>query len=307
MEKGRTNRPSGSQSHSAVALMAKTQRGATAKSNVLTFEEKKQDTQLDGKIEWFDDRFYKRLLPKGFEWYISATTVNGIVEKPFLKRWYGDLGTELAQKRSQEAKDAGTLVHALINGLLNNAEIDGSKFPQEIWRQVVHFSEWYESVKPVILGSEIEVFSDEWKCAGTLDLVYFMRAGEYDLGMSKPVKCEAGVRILDIKTGKEDWVYGHQTAAYAKMLMEMKRSGLWRSSIDFDRIEGTDILFTKTQTKSRWKVASRTREEMSQDLNCFVHELALIRARNLEKPAVFEMTGKIQLKQYDIEGKEVKK
>lgn len=245
-------------------------------------------------VEWFDDRFYKVLLPPDFtreDFYPSVTTILGIIDKPWLRRWYGDLGTELAAHRSAQAKARGSLIHDIIHNMLlfdGAAPIEPEKVSQEDWYQVWNFSQWYENVKPRILGSELTVVSHAHRYAGTLDLLVQIEEGEYNVGYAKPITIPKGIYVGDIKTGNYDAASHYQTVAYAMAVEETKE---WN-------IDGTFILQTNADTKKGWKAIARNRQEMLADFDCFLSAKRLYDARGQEKPRVFEMPAEIKLKLY---------
>lgn len=254
--------------------------------------DKKPTEQIIEKIEWFDDRYYKVLTPPDFtteDFYPSATTVLGIINKPWLLQWYGDLGTELARHRSNYAKARGSLIHDAIHSmLLLNQKLTYTSFHQEAWLQLYNFKQFYDSVKPEVIGSEMEVVSHTHQYAGTLDMLFEIKKGKYDLGYSKPVEVAPGLYIGDIKTGNESSDYNYQVAAYAQAVKEM---GLGEPV-------GTFILYTDANTKRGWKAMFSPMSEVANHFNMFTHALALWKNTNAHtKPRLFEMPATIQLQE----------
>lgn len=236
---------------------------------------------LQERIEWFDDRFYKVNNALGVtEFYPSVTTVLGIINKPFLLKWYGDVGTEIAQHRSKLAKEKGSLIHDGVYRLLTDGYVSSENYTQEDYYQLWNFLKCYESLNPKVLHNEVIVYSHETLSAGTLDLLVEIKAGTYDIGYSETKKLRGGNYLLDVKTGNMDLAYHYQTAAYSKMAIER---GL------VDDITGTGILLTKADTKKGWKLILRDKEEVEQDYQCFLSALNLFNAKGGEKPKIFEM------------------
>lgn len=99
------------------------------------------DKAID-RVSWYDDRFYKittREQPEGltcfeapnglFHVYLpSTTTKHGIINKPFLAKWRGDIGNELADKKMHESQDRGTRIHYALEVLFNGGTVE---FKQE--------------------------------------------------------------------------------------------------------------------------------------------------------------------------------
>src|SRR6185503_8263046 len=62
-------------------------------------------------IEYFDDHFYK-IEHEGNTYYCpSVTTKLGVIDKPFLAKWRGDIGNREADMRSYEAANKGKRIH----------------------------------------------------------------------------------------------------------------------------------------------------------------------------------------------------
>jgi hypothetical protein len=244
-------------------------------------------------IEYYDDRFYKIKTKKGFEYYPSVTTVLGIIHKEWLARYYGDLGTERAQYRSKIAMEQGSEIHRLISELVAGNELSADTYPQEQWLQLCRFADFHKSIKPKYLLNEQTVLSHKHKCAGTLDLLIFIsETKEYDVGTSKEIEIEAGVYVIDIKTGKnEDDNYNYQTAAYFEMVKEMKVLEVLATK---RKLIGTGILYLNTNTKSGWKLKLRNLKEIKNDFKCFKSALFLY---NLSPkiPKIIELPKNLKL------------
>lgn len=232
------------------------------------------------KIDWFDDRFYK----VGEDFYPSVTTVLGIINKPFLLQWYGDIGTETAKHRSKLAKEKGSLIHDGIYKLLTEGFVSGENYKQEDYYQIWNFLQFYEAFKPKVLANEVIVYDSDIKSAGTLDLLMHIEAGTYDTGYSKTEKLPEGNYLIDVKTGNMDLAYHYQTAAYSKMAVKQELCS---------DIQGTGILLTKADTKKGWKLILRDRLEVENDYECFLSALKLFNAKGGEKPKVFSMPSEL--------------
>lgn len=259
--------------------------------------EEKREVKVD-RIEWFDDRFYRIEEGKSVEFYESVTSFLGIINKPFLSRWRGDIGNDEADRRSNYAKWRGSRIHETINILLNEGEFSNArqengrhKLEQDEWIQVLRFIDWVNIFSPQFLGTEVIVFSREYKTAGTLDFPCMIEKGEYKTGKTTKVEIpESGLYIGDLKTGKGVEDSHHlQTSHYADQYNVMK----------LGKPVGTFILHTNTDSQAGWKMHVRTREEMNQDFQDSLHALKLYRRLNPNKtPKVFDMPITVKLPGY---------
>ena len=136
-------------------------------------EDSQQITTLDG-------RFYRR----NDEYYPSVSTILQCYPKSsyyedYLKR-HGYNADYIRDKAAQE----GTLVHSMIEQYLNGEEINyldkngNPKMEPEIWKMFLHFVEFWVKYNPTLVESELLLFSDELKIAGTTDLVCEIQNGD---------------------------------------------------------------------------------------------------------------------------------
>ena len=183
-------------------------------------------------IEWFDDRFYKIIYTNAEkvdveEYLASVTTKLGALAKPFLARWRGDLGNREADFKTMEAADRGSRTHwawytYINNGavvfrpprtpLLNEAEMAEimEKYKgqvsilqsQDEMFDMMKLQEFCRRVKPEVLECERTVYDLEHKDAGTLDNLFRIKAGTYDINGAKPLNLVGGIYPFDLKTGK---------------------------------------------------------------------------------------------------------
>lgn len=142
----------------------------------------------------------------------GATTVTGLLNKPYLIKWANNLGLDGidSSKYTDEAAKVGTLAHAMIQADLTGEEIDKNQFSKEqidlAENAVISFFEWKgrHKVEPIIC--EKPMVSDKMMFGGTVDC--------YCLLDGVPV-------LLDFKTGKAIYEeYFVQTSAYAELLRE---------------------------------------------------------------------------------------
>lgn len=158
------------------------------------------------QINISDKRYYKRQT----DYYPSITYILSYLPKgKFFEDWLKQMGMS-ADIIAQKAADTGTKVHNLIEKYLNS-EIGeeiiwvDSEYnvyhDEEVWKMFLKFVDFWETYKPTLLETEVNLFSDKYKIAGTCDLVIELNGKKY---------------LLDIKTSNNlHTSYDLQTAAYA--------------------------------------------------------------------------------------------
>ena len=204
--------------------------------NILKQNEKKRlDFQPELKqINFLDRRVYKR--SEGV-YYPSVTTILQYMPKnKFFESWLKDVGhnADLIMRR---AGKEGTQVHEAAEALVLGQEVSwmddygNAKYSQIVWEMILKFYEFWNTHKPELISAEDFVYSDEYKYAGTADLV---------------VKMDGETWLLDIKTSNNlHKSYDLQLASYAKALEESK-------GIKIDR---TGIIWLKAQSRGPSKKA----------------------------------------------------
>ena len=124
-------------------------------------------------------------------YYPSVTYVLSYFPKDrFFESWIKDVGhnSDIIMRR---AGDEGTQVHNAIEDYLKGEEIvwiddnGNTKYNLEVWKMILKFADFWETHKPELIESEVHLFSDELKIAGTGDLI---------------VKIADELWLLDIKT-----------------------------------------------------------------------------------------------------------
>jgi len=142
----------------------------------------------------------------------GATTITGLLAKPYLIKWANDLGLEGidSTKYRDEAASVGTLAHALVQSNITGEPVDTSAFsPIDVdlaENAVISFLNWKKQhkLKPIIC--EVPLVSESRRYGGTVDC-YCELDGEPTL--------------LDFKTGKAIYdEYFVQLAAYRELLQE---------------------------------------------------------------------------------------
>jgi len=216
-------------------------------------------------VNWFDNHWYKiEQENQEDRWFPSVNTKLGIIDKPFLARWRGDIGNREADLQMWESARKGSRIHLawyllynqgviifnpIENPQYNEQQIEELKKENEVmviqnqlemW-DIHKLQQWHERVNPKMRDNERIVYSIKNKDAGTLDKVFHIEAGEYEINGSKPLRLQSGLYISDLKTGKSVYDEAYmQTAAYANCFTEM--TGL--------KINGSLIIHTGSKTKS---------------------------------------------------------
>lgn len=263
-------------------------------------------------VEWFDDHWYKVKYEvdgqEVVEYIPSVTTKLGVVSKPFIAKWRGDIGNREADLRVFEASERGVRIHhgwytmttggiAIFNppNKPNYTAEQISEFNeiyfgnvaiiryQDEMHDLVKLAKWLYLVKPKIVGSELMVYSLKNKDAGTTDNVFDIEKGEYLVNGKTPLELPRGRYIADLKTGNmvdEDAFW--QIACYAKCYEEM----------GFGEINGGLIIHTGAKTKKAIEGLAtlyRTKEQMEEDYQSYRLAAALWERKNADaKPQTFE-------------------
>lgn len=230
----------------------------------------KKKSLLSEPTEWFDDRFYPVLDTKGLvvDWFVSVTTALNASPKEYYVRWRGDIGNREADRRMMEAADRGSRVHHACelylkggaiayqppwNKKQNFSEQEMKKLRRDyhdslivltsqdeavdVWR----FQQWFNIVKPKIVGTEVIVYNMEYRYAGRIDCIFDIPEGNYAISGAKPVNLLAGRYIIDLKTGSESDDHPMQLAAYYKAGSHQE---------GFGKIAGAMIIYLNAKTKT---------------------------------------------------------
>lgn len=219
------------------------------------------------QVDWFDEHYYKILNPNGTEeFFPSVTTILQVSPKPFLYRWRGELGNEEADRKKAEGAERGSNIHFACDILKQGGAVvlmQGNKakytdaelaeikkkhnglialiWDQFEYLQIFRYLQMLNELKPFNIISEHTIFSLKHRYAGTLDEMYYLEAGNYNINGSKPLKLDTGTYIADIKSSKTitDDAF-NQLAAYWVAQEEMSDQ----------QIDGALLIHTNAQTKS---------------------------------------------------------
>ena len=171
-----------------------------------------------------DSRYYRR----NGEYYPSVTYVLGTYPKgKYFEDWLKKVGYS-SEYIVKKAGEEGTQVHEMIEAYLNGEELNflgphgRPLYHPDVWQMFLRFVEWWEEYNPILIETEVHLFSDELKVAGTCDMV---------------CEIDGELWIIDFKTSNNlQTTYDLQTAVYGKCYEECygktpKRFGiLWLKS-----------------------------------------------------------------------------
>ena len=147
-----------------------------------------------------DSRYYRR----HGEYYPSVTYVLQAYPKgKHFEDWLKKVGYS-ADWIVKKAGEEGTATHLLIEKYLN--EHGYPKMDPIIWQMFLRFVDFWETYKPTLIETEVHLFSDELKVAGTCDLI---------------CEIDGKLWVIDFKTSNHlQTTYDLQSAVYAQMYKE---------------------------------------------------------------------------------------
>lgn len=176
-------------------------------------------------VEWFDSHYYK-VIKDGVATFIpSVTTKLGIIDKPFLAKWRGDIGNREADMRMNEASQRGTRIHYAWSVALKGGAVIYDPWNKPVFTpeglaearkqygevailktqdeqyQVFKLYRQFEALKPTVIGVEETLYSVEEMIAGTADHIYFIEEGDYAIAGRNPLHLQTGLYLGDLKTG----------------------------------------------------------------------------------------------------------
>jgi hypothetical protein len=193
-----------------------------------------------------DSRFYRR----NGSYYPSVTYVLSYYPKgKFFEDWLKKVGYA-SEYIVKKASEEGTQVHEMIEEYLNGNEVNflnqhgNPQYNPDVWLMFLRFVEFWETYDPKLIETEVHLFSDELKVAGTCDLI---------------VEINGKLWLLDLKTSNQlQLTYELQTAVYGQCYEEcfgkkINRYGiLWLKSSKRKAAKG------KMQGKG-WEIVESTR------------------------------------------------
>jgi hypothetical protein len=273
-------------------------------------------------VEYYDEHWYKiEKEGRPAEYYPSVTTKLGVVAKPFLAKWRGDIGNREADMRLFESQERGTRIHAgwetlcqggivLYNPLRKplftsedilaahetyNGMVEIVRYQDEML-QLVKLKSWIDAVKPKIVASELTVYNEKEKYAGTIDTVMDIAEGDFHVDGRTPLHLPSGRYIVDLKTGNslDDNAF-MQTAAYA--VAYAKRENFKETD---PVVVGTLILWTGSTNKTGIPglgTEHRTTAQVNQDFQDFLHVSSVWERKHKDdRPRIFEFPTSLTLR-----------
>lgn len=202
-------------------------------------------------ISWFDDHFYKRETEDFVDYYPSVTSKLGALAKPELYEWYGRMGTREAKLYMNERADRGTRIHwawyTLTTGgvVVFNPNGHPSHTAEEMAElkekhrdvailtsqdemyQLVKLKKFLSVLKPEIIYSEKIVFNDSLREAGTVDNLFRISRGDYQINGTEAISLPEGYYIFDLK---------NTAAIYEEAKMQVSRYSY------LEQLAGTKII-----------------------------------------------------------------
>tara|TARA_R100001460_G_scaffold77667_1_gene118614 strand:+ start:1988 stop:2746 length:759 start_codon:yes stop_codon:yes gene_type:complete len=154
-----------------------------------------------------DSRFYE----DGKKTYPSVTFVLSYYPKgKHFQEWLKKVGyaSDFIVKK---AADEGTLVHNLCEKYLLGEKVTlmdngNPKYDIKVWKMFLRFVEFWETTKAELLETEVFLYSDTLKVAGTCDLV---------------CKINGELWVIDLKTSNQlQTTYDIQAAVYSRCFEE---------------------------------------------------------------------------------------
>lgn len=268
-------------------------------------------------IEHFDDHYYKVISNDQAHYLPSVTTKLGIIDKPFLAKWRGDIGNREADMRSYEAASKGKRIHwswevVLKGGVViydpwqrpvysaeqiaalkaEHGEVSVLRTQEEM-AHVKRLMDQFEILHPNVLGVEVKVYDIANRDAGTIDHIYEIEAGNFPVAGSKPLQLTGGIYVTDLKTGSsvDDEDVWLQLAPYAKMYED-------RFSV---KVAGALVTHSNANVRSGipgLKTLFRSREQLiGQDYPAYRHAASLWERKHKDDlPKTFTFPSLIKLK-----------
>ena len=159
-----------------------------------------------------DSRYYRR----NGKYYPSITYVLQYYPKgKFFEDWLKKVGYA-SEHIVRKAGEQGTETHEMVESYLNGEELNflsASGYPQYdplVWQMFLRFVDFWETYKPKLIETEVHLFSDEIKVAGTCDMLCEIE-----------IDGKTELWIIDFKTSNHlQTTYDLQTAIYGKCYEE---------------------------------------------------------------------------------------
>jgi len=159
-----------------------------------------------------DSRYYQR----NGDYYPSITYVLGSYPKgKYFEDWLKKVGYA-SEHIVRKASNQGTETHEMIEDYLNGKELNflsklgHPQYDTLVWQMFLRFVDFWEEYNPKLIETEVHLFSDKIKVAGTCDMVCEM---EVDGKVER--------WVIDFKTSNHlQTTYDLQGAVYAQCYEE---------------------------------------------------------------------------------------
>jgi len=201
-----------------------------------------------------DSRYYRR----NGKYYPSITYVLGSYPKgKFFEDWLKKVGYS-SEYIVKKAAEQGTQTHEMIEDYLNGKELNflsPTGYPQYdplVWQMFLRFVDFWEEYNPKLIETEVHLFSDEIKVAGTCDMVCEIE-----------IDGKTELWIIDFKTSNHlQTTYDLQTSIYGKCYEECYGKKADRYGVLWLKSSKRKASAGKIQGKG-WEMyeSSRTQEE----------------------------------------------
>jgi hypothetical protein len=201
-----------------------------------------------------DSRYYRR----NGKYYPSITYVLGTYPKgSYFEDWLKKVGYA-SEYIVKKAAEQGTETHEMIEDYLNGKELNflsPTGYPQYdplVWQMFLRFVDFWEEYNPKLIETEVHLFSDEIKVAGTCDMVCEIE-----------IDGKTELWIIDFKTSNHlQTTYDLQTAIYGKCYEECYGKKADRYGVLWLKSSKRKASAGKIQGKG-WEMyeSSRTQEE----------------------------------------------
>lgn len=268
-------------------------------------------------IEHFDDHYYKVEVDGRAHYLPSVTTKLGIIDKPFLAKWRGDIGNREADMRSYEAASKGKRIHWSWEVCLKGGVVVYDPWQRPVYSadkiaalkdehgevailrtqdemaHIKRLNEQFNILQPKVLAVEVKVYDVKNRDAGTIDHIYEIQKGQYPVAGSKLLELAGGIYVTDLKTGssvdEEDvWL---QLAPYAKMYEDLYSV----------KVAGALVTHSNANVRSGiagLKTLLRTREQLfDHDYPAYRHAASLWERKHKDDmPKTFTFPSLIKLK-----------
>lgn len=129
-------------------------------------QEKNWDIQTPIELICSDDHY----LIHGKK-YVRVTRVNGVIAKPELNNWYGQVGNGQARMILKRSSEFGSMIHKLIQVVLSDNKISEENYDVNLLESMAIFNKWKNEHNIKVHSVEQRLWSDKYKYAGTADFI----------------------------------------------------------------------------------------------------------------------------------------